>query len=157
LTVITHPRRKSNLARMIDSAGGVSVGAALAQARANVEALRERALTVVEAQISALDAVQPPVGLDDTPARLNQVYCAATELIDAAGPFELFDLCQAAGGLCDLIGAVQPGEAFDWRIVVVHARSLRLLHSLPAEAVEERARILQSLGEVLERKRAQTG
>ena len=142
---------------MIDSAGGVSVGAALAQARANVEALRERALTVVEAQISALDAVQPPVGLDDTPARLNQVYCAATELIDAAGPFELLDLCQAAGGLCDLIGAVQPGEAFDWRIVVVHARSLRLLHSLPAEAVEERARILQSLGEVLERKRAQTG
>lgn len=142
---------------MIDSAGGVSVGAALAQARANVEALRERALTVVEAQISALDAVPPPVGLDDTPARLNQVYCAATELIDAAGPFELFDLCQAAGGLCDLIGAVQPGEAFDWRIVVVHARSLRLLHSLPAEAVEERARILQSLGEVLERKRAQTG
>ena len=157
MTVITHPRRKSNLARMIDSAGGVSVGAALAQARANVEALRERALTVVEAQISALDAVQPPVGLDDTPARLNQVYCAATELIDAAGPFELLDLCQAAGGLCDLIGAVQPGEAFDWRIVVVHARSLRLLHSLPAEAVEERARILQSLGEVLERKRAQTG
>jgi hypothetical protein len=142
---------------MIDSAGGVSVGAALAQARANVEALRERALTVVEAQISALDAVPPPVGLDDTPARLNQVYCAATELIDAAGPFELFDLCQAAGGLCDLIGAVQPGEAFDWRIVVVHARSLRLLHNLPAEAVEERARILQSLGEVLERKRAQTG
>ncbi len=142
---------------MIDSAGGVSVGAALAQARANVEALRERALTVVEAQISALDAVPPPVGLDDTPARLNQVYCAATELIDAAGPFELFDLCQAAGGLCDLIGAVQPGEAFDWRIVVVHARSLRLLHSLPAEAVEERARILQSLGEVLERKRAQAG
>jgi len=142
---------------MIDSAGGVSVGAALAQARANVEALRERALTVVEAQISALDAVQPPVGLDDTPARLNQVYCAATELIDAAGPFELLDLCQAAGGLCDLIGAVQPGEAFDWRIVVVHARSLRLLHSLPAEAVEERARILQSLGEVLERKRAQAG
>lgn len=157
MTVITHPRRKSNLARMIDSAGGVSVGAALAQARANVEALRERALTVVEAQISALDAVPPPVGLDDTPARLNQVYCAATELIDAAGPFELFDLCQAAGGLCDLIGAVQPGEAFDWRIVVVHARSLRLLHSLPAEAVEERARILQSLGEVLERKRAQAG
>lgn len=157
MTVITHPRRKSNLARMIDSAGGVSVGAALAQARANVEALRERAQTVVEAQISALDAVPPPVGLDDTPARLNQVYCAATELIDAAGPFEFFDLCQAAGGLCDLIGAVQPGEAFDWRIVVVHARSLRLLHSLPAEAVEERARILQSLGEVLERKRAQTG
>jgi hypothetical protein len=157
LTVITHPRRKSNLARMIDSAGGVSVGAALAQARANVEALRGRALAVVEAQIGALEAVPRPVGLDDTPARLDQAYRAATELIDAAGPFELHDLCRAAGGLCDLIGAVDPGEAFDWRIVLVHARSLRLLHTLPAEAVEERARILQSLGEVIERKLAQTG
>jgi hypothetical protein len=142
---------------MIDSAGGVSVGAALAQSRANVEALRERALTIVETQISALDAVSPPTSLDDTAARLDRVYRAATELIDAAGPFELNDLCQAAGGLCDLIGAVEPDEAFDWRIVVVHARSLRLLHSLPAEAVEERARILESLGEVIERKRAQSG
>lgn len=157
MTVITHPRRKSNLARMIDSAGGVSVGAALAQARANVEALRGRALAVVEAQIGALEAVPCPLGLDDTPARLDQAYRAATELIDAAGPFELHDLCRAAGGLCDLIGAVDPGEAFDWRIVLVHARSLRLLHTLPAEAVEERARILQSLGEVIERKLAQTG
>lgn len=157
MTVITHPRRKSNLAKMIDSAGGVSVGTALAQARANVEALRDRALTVVESRINALDAVTPPVSLDDTPACLDEVYCAATELIDAAGPFELYDLCQAAAGLCDLIGAVQPDEAFDWRIVVVHARSLRLLHSLPAEALEERARILQSLGEILERKGVQTG
>ena len=142
---------------MIDSAGGVSVGAALAQARANVEALRGRALAVVETQIGALEAVPRPVGLDDTPARLDQAYRAATELIDAAGPFELHDLCRAAGGLCDLIGAADPGEAFDWRIVLVHARSLRLLHTLPAEAVGERARILQSLGEVIERKLAQTG
>ena len=37
MTVITHPRRKSNLATMIDSAGGLSIGVALAQARANLE------------------------------------------------------------------------------------------------------------------------
>jgi hypothetical protein len=157
LTVITHPRRKSNLARMIDAAGGVSIGVALAQARANIEAMRGPAMTVVDAQISALESVPAPTSPGETPARLDQAYRAATTLIDAAGPFELFDLCQAAAGLCDLIGAINPEEAFDWRIVTVHARSLRLLQTLPLEAAAERARILESLREVIERKLAQTG
>ena len=157
MTVITHPRRKSNLARMIDAAGGVSIGVALAQARANIEVMRPQALTVIEAGISALETVPAPTGPADLPLRLDEAYCAATSLIDAAGPFDLFDLCRAAAGLCDLIGAVDPEEAFDWRIVTVHARSLRLLQTLPAEAAEERARILQSLSEVIERKLAQAG
>lgn len=157
MTVITHPRRKSRLAAMIDSAGGVSVGVALTQARANIEAMRGQALALIDAGIGALEAVPAPTGPEDTPARLDQAYRAATTLIDAAGPFELFDLCRAAAGLCDLIGAIDPEEAFDWRIVTVHARSLRLLQTLPPGAAEERARILQSLSEVIERKLVQTG
>ena len=157
MTVITHPRRKSNLAKMIDAAGGVSIGVALAQARANIESMRPQAMIVIEAGIAALETVPAPIGPEDTPSRLDQAYRAATTLIDAAGPFELFDLCRAASGLCDLIGAINPEEPFDWRIVTVHARSLRLLQTLPLEAAEERARILQSLSEVIERKLAQTG
>ncbi len=157
MTVVTHPRRKSRLAAMIDSAGGLSIGVALAQARANIETMRARALTVIDAGIGALEAVPAPTGPEDLPARLEEAYRAATTLIDAAGPFELYDLCRAAAGLCDLIGAIKPDEAFDWRIVTVHARSLRLLQSLPPEAVEERTRILQSLSEVIERKLPQTG
>jgi hypothetical protein len=157
LTVITHARRKSNLATMIDSAGGVSVGAALAQARANIEAMREQAMHIVDAAIGALEAVPAPAGPEDLPARRDEAYRAATTLIDAAGPFELFDLCRAAAGLCDLIGAIDPEQPFDWRIVIVHARSLRLLQTLPPEATGERERILDSLGEVIRRKLAQTG
>lgn len=157
MTVITHPRRKSTLAAMIDSAGGLSIGVALAQARSNIEAMRARALLMIDAGINALEAVPAPTGPADLPSRLDEAYRATTTLIDAAGPFELFDLCRAAAGLCDLIGAVNPEEPFDWRIVTVHARSLRLLQTLPLEAAEERARILQSLGEVIERKLAQAG
>ena len=157
MTVITHPRRKSNLATMIDSAGGVSVGVALAQARANIEAMRAQALIVIDAQISALETIPAPTGPGDNPVRLDQAYRAATALIDAAGPFELPDLCRAAAGLCDLIGAIDPEDPFDWRIVTVHARSLRLLQTLPPTATEERVRILQSLSDVIERKLAQTG
>lgn len=157
MTVITHPRRKSKLATMIDAAGGVSVGVALTRARANIEALRGEALTVIDAEIGRLEAVPAPTGPDDLTARLDQAYRAATALIDAAAPFELFDLCRAASGLCDLIGAGDPGARFDWRVVTVHARSLRLLQALPAEAVEARSRVLESLAEVVERKLAQTG
>ena len=156
MTLITHAPRKSNLARMIDSPGGVSVGVALARARANIEAKRAEALTVVEAEIAALEAVPAPVGPDDAPARLDQAYRAATAVIDAAGPFDLVDLCRAASGLCDLIGAARAGEAFDWRIVTVHARSMRLLQALPLEA-EERARVLHDLGRMVARKLAQAG
>lgn len=157
MTVITHPRRKSKLATMIDSAGGVSVGVALAQARANIEALRAEALTVVEAEIARLEALPAPTGPDERPSRLEQAYRAATAVIDAAGPFGLSDLCRAAAGLCDLIGASEPGADFDWRIVTVHAQSLRLLQALPPEALEARSRVLESLGKVIERKLAQTG
>ena len=157
MTVITHPRRKSSLAAMIDSPGGVSVGVALEQARANIEAMRAQAMTVVDAGIEALERTPAPTRLEETPARLDQAYRAATSLIDAAGPFELFDLCRAAAGLCDLIGAIDPEQPFDWRIVTVHARSLRLLQTLPLEAARERAHILDSLSEVIERKLAHTG
>lgn len=157
MTVITHPRRKSNLAKMIDSAGGVSVGVALVQARANIEAMRDQALAVIDASIDALEALPAPERPEESPARLDQAYRATTSLIDAAGPFELFDLCRAAAGLCDLIGAIDPEKPFDWRIVTVHARSFRLLQTLPMDAAKERARILDSLREVIERKLTQTG
>jgi len=157
MSVITHPVRKSNLATMIGSACGISVGTALARARANLETMREQALTVIDASITALETVPAPTGPEDMSARREQAYREATSLIDAAGPFELFDLCRAAAGLCDLIGALDPEQPFDWRIVTVHARSLRLLQTLPPEAAPERAHILESLNEVVQRKLAQTG
>ena len=157
MSVITHPVRKSNLATKIGSAGGISVGTALARARANLETMREQALTVIDASITALETVPAPTGPEDMSARREQAYREATSLIDAAGPFELFDLCRAAAGLCDLIGALDPEQPFDWRIVTVHARSLRLLQTLPPEAAPERAHILESLNEVVQRKLAQTG
>ena len=62
MTVITHARRQSRLAKMIDSAGGISVGVALAQARENIAALRDRALGEVTRHIDELSALEPPTG-----------------------------------------------------------------------------------------------
>lgn len=152
MTVITHARRKSNLSQMIDKPGGVSIGVALTQARANIEAKRAEAAGVVDAQIAALEAIAAPTSPAELSVRLEEVYHAANAVIDAASPFELDDLCKGAAGLCDVIDAAQPGQPFDWRIVTVHARSLRLLQTLPVEEVDARNQVLESLRQILLRK-----
>jgi hypothetical protein len=152
MAVITHARKKSNLAKMIDSPGGISVGVALTQARANIEAKRAEAMAVVEVQIAALEAVVPPANLEEQPFRLTEAYRAANAVIDAASPFELLDLCGAASGLCDLIDGARPEQTFDWRIVTVYARSLRLLQTLPLEQTAARKAVLDGLKMVVERK-----
>lgn len=152
MAVITHARQKSKLSKMIDSPGGISVGVALTQAKANIEAKRAEAMAVVDVQIAALEAVVPPADLEEQSFRLNEAYRAANAVIDAASPFELLDLCGAASGLCDLIDGAKPDQTFDWRIVTVYARSLRLLQTLPLEQTEARNAVLDGLKMVVERK-----
>lgn len=150
MTVITHNRRRSRLSTLVDQPGGVSVGVALNQARANLAGLEARSREIIQEQVTALAALPAPVGIDET--ALDQAYSHASAVIDAAGPFELNDLCAAAANLCDLIDAAPEGRAFDWRVVTVHAQALRLLQTLPSEASDARAKVLDSLKDVLKAK-----
>lgn len=156
MTVITHAPRRSRLAKLIDAAGGVSVGVALTRARANLEALRPRCVEELTARIAELDAIQPPAAGDET-AALARIYRAANSVIDAAGPFELRDICAVAAGLCDLIDAATPERRFDWRVLPVCVQSLRLLMTLPADAADGRARVRANFDEMVGRKLSQTG
>lgn len=150
MTVITHNRRRSRLSTLIDQPGGVSAGVALAQAKANLAEMEERSRAVIEAQVTALATLQPSI--QDASRILDQAYDHSSAVIDAAGPFELKDLCAAAANLCDLIDAAPEDKPFDWRIVTVHAQALRLLLTLPIEAVEARTQVLASLKDVLKAK-----
>jgi len=150
MTVITHNRRRSRLSTLVDQPGGVSVGVALNQARANLAGLEARSREIIQEQVTALAALPAPVGIDET--ALDQAYSHASAVIDAAGPFELNDLCAAAANLCDLIDAAPEGRPFDWRVVTVHAQALRLLLTLPSEAADARAKVLGSLKDVLKAK-----
>jgi hypothetical protein len=152
MTVITHNRRRSRLSTLIDQPGGVSVGIALAQAKANLAEMEARSRAVIEEQVSALAALQPVTSTEDVSRLLDQAYDHSSAVIDAAGPFDLKDLCAAAANLCDLIDAAPEDKAFDWRIVTVHAQALRLLLTLPAEAAEAREQVLASLKDVLKAK-----
>lgn len=150
MTVITHNRRRSRLSTLVDQPGGVSVGVALAQARANLAELEARSREIIKAQVSALGALPAPTDIDDRV--LDQAYAHASAVIDAAGPFALDDLCAAAANLCDLIDAAPQDRPFDWRVVTVHAQALRLLLTLPSEAADARAQVLDSLKDVLKAK-----
>ena len=150
MTVITHNRRKSRLSKIIDQAGGVSVGVALADARANLEALRPRSLQEIGLLVNQLTTVVKPEPGQEA-EELRKIYYVANGIIDAAGPFDLGQLCAAAGGLCDLIDATTPQHPFDWRVVPVYAQSLQLLIALPGDATDARAKVCKSLEEMVER------
>jgi hypothetical protein len=59
MTVITHNQRKSRLSEMLDRPGGVSVGVALAQARANLDGLQDQARAIIGDNIAVLLAPSP--------------------------------------------------------------------------------------------------
>ena len=150
MTVITHLQRKSRLSQMMDKPGGLSVGAALAQAKANLDGLKDQALSVIAQNIDALLA--PPSADLPEAVRLDMAYAASSQIIDAASPFAMDDLCIAAKGLCDLLDAAPRGGGFDWRISTVHAQAMKLLLALPGDATEAREAIVDNLREVLRRK-----
>ena len=152
MTVITHSRRKSRLATMIDSAGGVTVGVALTRARDNIDKLRGKALKEVTRHIGELAALQQPSTLDEKAESLRRIYQSANHVIDAASPFGLEELCAVAVSLCDMVDRAAGETGFDWRILSVHIQSLQLLNTLPAEAVEQRAAVTAQLAAMVAKK-----
>ena len=150
MTVITHTQRKSRLSEMLDRPGGVSVGVALAQARANLDGLQDQARAIIGDNIAVLLAKPDPAQIE--PMRLDLAYSASSQIIDAASPFSMDDLCTAAKGLCDLLDAAPRQGGFDWRIATVHAQAMKLLLALPPEEQAARTAILTNLHEVLRKK-----
>ena len=155
--VITHTRKTTRLAKMIDSAGGLSVGVALERARENIAALRGRGFEEIARCLDDMAAVEPPSNSEESHRALHQIYRAANHLIDAAAPFEMEELCAVAISLCDVVDRLGDDPAPDWRIIDVPIQSLRLLNALPAEATEERRQVLEQLSRMVARKLGQTG
>ncbi len=151
MSVVTWHPRKSRLSTLIDQPGGLSVGVALTQARANLATLQAESQAIVAARIAELVALPAPTD-DVAEQALAHAYHLSSAVIDAAGPFERDDLCTAAAGLCDLIDAAPADRPFDWRIVTVHAQALQLILTLPPEANDARAEVLDNLRLVLEKK-----
>lgn len=152
MSVITHSRRKSRLANMIDSAGGIAVGVAVTRARENIGKLRGKALEEVSRHIGDLVAMRQPTTEDEKDESLRRIYQSANHLIDAASPFGMERICAVATSLCDMVDRAAAEHAFDWRILQVHIQSLQLLHALPADATEQRDAVVSQLSSMVAKK-----
>ena len=150
--VVVRQQRTSRLSSMINAPGGLSVGVAMAQATANLEKLKPQGMEMVTAQIAELAALPAPTGPDEH--LKARAYGLSAGILDAAGPFQMDDLCAAASNLCDLLDAAPEGEVFDWRIVSVHVQAMQLMQKLPAGEAGDPARrqVLGGLRVVLEAK-----
>ena len=157
MTVITHSRKTSRLAKLIESAGGVAVGVALTRARENIGKLRGQALVEVTRHIGDLAALRQPTTEDEKDESLRRIYQSANHLIDAASPFGMERICAVATSLCDMVDRAAAEHAFDWRILQVHIQSLQLLHSLPADATEQRDAVVSQLSSMVAKKFGQAG
>jgi hypothetical protein len=151
VSVVKWIRKKPRLATLVDQPGGVTVGAALTKAAALMEPLRAACLAELERHILSLEEAVGATAEENRLVALEDVYRRATNILDAAGPFDLEDLCAAAYSLCELADRCRETATVDWRAVAVHVRALRLLRQLPAEAKAERAEVLDGLHKVLAR------
>ena len=147
--VVIRKQKTSRLSTMIDAPGGLSVATARAQASANLESIKPKGVEIVSGLVAELAALPAPSQAD--PRLVARAYGLSAGVIDAAGPFELDDLCRAASGLCDLLDAADDGSPFDWRIVTVHVQAMQLMLALPSDSSGDSARtqVLEGLDQML--------
>lgn len=149
MSVVKWIKRKPRLASLIGEPGGATVRAALDAVKVSLEPLREQCLGAVDEHISALEVLVAEGEPDDLLATLETVYARASGVLDAAGPFDLEDVCKAAWSLCELSDRYTRMGRGDWRAIEVHVQALRLLRRLPRDGVEARRSVLAGLAELL--------
>lgn len=149
MTVVKRTAVRSRLSQLVDSAGGVSVSNAVADAKRRLAALEPESRERVKVLAAELSALTPPAP-EDLAMRMERAYDLSSGVLDAAGMFDQAELCAVATSLCDLIDAA--GSDFDWRIVPVHARAMGFILALPPEAEVERRHVLAELLKIREKK-----
>jgi hypothetical protein len=146
-------RRKSNLSKMIDTKGGVTVLAALRGAEKEIAPLREEGLAILDEALAALDAsaATPP----GQAGWLEGIYRAAADIIDVCPP-ELTGLYAAAYSLCELADLQRRAGRCETPPVQVHINALRLLRQ-PGQPEAVTSQVLAGLESLLARETARGG
>lgn len=115
------------LARLMRQPGGMSVALALQAADERLETVRESCMDGIDVNIEALANLVSADGAGD----LATLYHGASEVFAMAGTFQLSELSDAAGSLCELIDnhneiAAEVSDS-SWESARVHVNALRTL------------------------------
>lgn len=134
---ITYPKLK--LATQLREAGGLTVADAVQAAKANLEDIRERCLSELQAAASAATAAYQrlPAAFDAAP--LQALYSIAAHAVGVGA------VCGAPGAdaalvsLCDLLDRLSTSGRWDLQAIAVHVQTLQLLASDPGQELDEDA------------------
>lgn len=114
---------RTNLQRKMSSPGGRTLAEAVSRAEANVEARRERTMSVIADAVSALETACVERRADDGP----RIYDLASGVVDMAGFFDTGPFHTAAFSLCEITARMNEAGRWDWPSVQVHVRALRMM------------------------------
>jgi len=149
---VTVFRRRSNLSKLVDTSGGMTVLAALRGAERETAEVRDEGRAILMEALAALESAagQPP----STVAWLDAVYAAAGDILDVC-PAELPALYKAVHGLCELADMQRRAGRLDAPPIQVHIAALRPL-SQPGQDLKAAAPVLAGLDALLAREAAKT-
>ncbi|MET0295164.1 MAG: hypothetical protein ABW042_09120 [Phenylobacterium sp.] len=117
---------RSRLADQIDRPGGMTAKLAIERVDGELSKERPKSRQVVGETIGLMEGL-----CRVQTAPMDEVYDAATAVIDVAGLFDERTLCDAAYSLCELTDRLRTQDKVDWKSVAVHVEALRLIFSVP--------------------------
>lgn len=119
------PRYK--LARQLRKPGGKTIAAAVNDAQAGLDAIKDDCLATVDQTLLQIDQMVERLKSTQAGHNLMALYEEANSLVGIAATSGLVEMDGAAYSLCDLIDRMTNNGRCDLEPIIVHVRALHLL------------------------------
>ncbi len=140
---------ENRLAQYVGVSEGISGQIALAQAREQLDELKEVVVGAIEVKVSMLQGLSAQLNTPGGADLVPEIYKLANDIFCDAGVFDFDDLSEAAFQLCDLIAHWRAGAAFNPEAIRVNIAAIALLADARAPLpAQNRAAILAGLRSV---------
>ena len=140
---------ENRLAQYVGVSEGISGEMALAQAREQLNELKEVVVGTIEVKVSMLQGMSAQLSTPGGADLIPEIYKLANDIFCDAGVFDFDDLSEAAFQLCDLIAHWRAGAAFNPDAIRINIAAIALLADTRAPLPSEhRVAILAGLRSV---------
>lgn len=151
MTAVIYTRPPNRLGKLLTAPGGRKIAAALAEAEANLAAMRAQVTGEVDAALERLRQAAMLAAAAD-PDACSDVYAHASAIAGFSGLCGLVHLGQVAFNLCELTDRYIEGGVWNTAAVGAHLDTMALLRhaDLPADSAEGKA-VLEGLKALVRR------
>jgi hypothetical protein len=146
--VVRHIPVANRLAKLIHIPGGKRLSEAIADAQANVGAIKPDCVQAIDEALAEVTLLMKPASSPDA-STLERLYDLGNHINGMAGHFGLEDMGKAAYSLCELIDASQENGGAERSAIMVHVESLMLLRQPEGLGEVGRKAMLEGLTKVV--------